>query len=139
MKVQDLNKLKGTVKDGVVNWSNLMVDRMFPEMPKVRAMLKRAAHNAVVRYDDRISSWLDAVFLFVADEYGSVDTDAIVDCAIDILDEMPVTDYSILGFKVKAGKGEIVIKYPQVFPLSDREGVRFSREDFAELKNLLIN
>lgn len=143
MKTDDLFSLKGKVKDAVVRWGDMMVDRMFPKMPQLRAGLKRGVNNLVSRYDDKANTWLDGIFLMAGDEAGNVDTDTLVDMAADILDELPVSSFDLYVFRADIGKGEIVLRFPDGFLASaltgELGGVRITREDIIEMKNLLNN
>jgi len=143
MKTDDLFSLKGKVKDAVVRWGDMMVDRMFPKMPQLRAGLKRGVNNLVSRYDDKANTWLDGIFLMAGDEAGNVDTDTLVDMAADILDELPVSSLDLYVFRADIGKGEIVLRFPDGFLASaltgELGGVRITREDIIEMKNLLNN
>ena len=143
MKTDDLFSLKGKVKDAIVQWGDMMVDRMFPKMPQLRAALKRGVNNLVSRYDDKANIWLDGIFLMAGDEAGNVDTDTLVDMAADILDELPVSSLNLYVCRADVGKGEIVLRFPDGFLASaltgELGGVRITREDINEMKNLLNN
>lgn len=143
MKAEDLFALKGRVKDAVVQWGGMMIDRMLPDKPKIRAGVKRGVNNIVARYDDKANALLDGFFLMVGDENGTVDTDALVDMAADILDELPVSSFNLYVCRADIGQGEIVLRFPNGFLTSalmgDLEGFRLNREDINELKNLLNN
>lgn len=134
MKFDDLYRLKGSVKDAAVKWVHLMVDRMLPDYPKIRTLLKDGVHNVVARYDEKANSIIDGLSLLLADESGVVDSDRLVDAVADILDEMPVTSFNLFVFRVEAGKGEVVLRFPSV--VGDLQGVRLKREDIQEMKHL---
>lgn len=137
MKFDDLYRLKGSVKDAAVKWAHLMVDRMLPDYPKIRTLLKNGAHNVVARYDEKANSIIDGLSLLLADESGVVDSDRLVDAVADVLDEMPVTSLDLFVFRVEAGKGEVVLRFPSV--VGDLQGVRLTREDIQEMKQFILN
>lgn len=138
MKSDDLSRMKGMAKDAMVKWSHLMIDRMLPEMPVMRANLKRGANNLVVRFDEMLNGVLDGVFLMMGDESGVIDSDSMVEVLADIIDEMPVLSMPLGPFSIDIGKGAAEFRFPQG-PFWERMtgrlgGYRLTREDFLEMK-----
>lgn len=141
MKYEDLCRFKGDVKTAVQNWCTAKIDKLFPNKPNTRMLSKRALGNWMTREDVKLNKWIDGLLLFIADEKGSVDSDAAIDMLLELLKEMePMTyDLSIVG--VTMGKGEILIELPSNPVLDMFVGnlgsVRFTCEDFKEIKGLL--
>lgn len=142
MKTEDLNALKGKMKDAAVKWSHQQIDGLFPEQPKARALLKNGAANLIGRWDAEVNKGLDMAFVLFGDQSGTIDSDTMVDMVLDMLQEMPQQSYEFGPFALTAGKGEVAVRWERSFVVDmltgGMDGVRFTRADFAEIKNLII-
>lgn len=141
MKYEDKSKFIGEVKTAVQEWAEGKVDALFPNKPQARALLKRGLNNWLTREDERVNRMLDTALLFVADERGTIDSDAVVDMVADLLTEMEVQRYQMGIVEVMAGKGEVVVSLPQNVYLDMIVGrlgtVRLTVDDLMELKGLM--
>lgn len=141
MKYEDKSKFIGEVKTAVQEWAEGKIDALFPNKPQARALLKRGLNNRLTREDERVNRMLDTALLFVADERGTIDSDAVVDIVADLLTEMDVQRYQMGIVEVMAGKGEVVVSLPQNVYLDMIVGrlgtVRLTVDDLRELKELM--
>lgn len=141
MKTNDINLMKGKVKDAVLEWVDAQIDYLLPNKATGRALLKNAANNIMVRFDGKINEGMDAAFLLFADKDGKIDSDSVVDSLCSMLDEMTPSDYSFYGFEAKIGKGEICVDFPHSFLseliAGDIGGVKITSADIKQVKDYL--
>jgi hypothetical protein len=141
MKTNDINLMKGKVKDAVLTWVEAQIDCLLPNKAAGRSLLKNAANNILARYDEKINKGMDAAFLLFADKDGKMDSDTIVDSLCSMLDEMTPTDYSFYGFEARIGNGEICVDFPRSFLseliAGDIGGVRITSADINQVKDYL--
>ena len=141
MKTNDINLMKGKVKDAVLTWVDAQIDCLLPNKAAGRSLLKNAANNILARYDEKINKGMDAAFLLFADKDGKMDSDTIVDSLCSMLDEMTPTDYSFYGFEARIGNGEICVDFPRSFLseliAGDIGGVRITSADINQVKDYL--
>lgn len=139
MRVSDVNAFKGELKDAALKWSEAMVDQMLPNKVAARTLFKNAIGNVLARLDGKINHMVDTAFVMFGDVNGVIDTDSTIDLICDMLKEMPQKEYALGPIMAKAGKGEIFIEFPHnIFSdllVGDVSGVRFSTDDFKQLKN----
>lgn len=139
MKTNDVNLLKGKVKDAAFHWIGTQIDYLLPDKAAGRAILKNAANNILKRFDDKINDGVDAIFLLLADENGNIDSDSMVDSLCSMLDEMGVSEYAFRGFNAKIGKGEMSIEFPHSFfselIAGELGGVKITSADIKQIKD----
>lgn len=142
MKTSDINALKGRIKDGILKWSESMIDQMLPNRVAARAMLKNMAGNMLARFDAQINRGIDTAFLMIGDADGNIDSDAAVDMVCELLKEMPATDYALGALGATIGKGEIRVQFPRgVFSdliVGNLDGVKITTADIQQIKTLII-
>lgn len=141
MKTHDINLLKGKVKDAALSWISSQIDYLLPNKVAGRAILKNAANNLLVRFDDKINGGIDAAFILFADQNGNIDSDTIVDSLCAMFEEMDVTEYSFYGFDAKIGKGQMSIEFPRSFfselLAGELGGVKITSADIKQIKDYL--
>lgn len=142
MKIEDVNKFKGTIKNALQDWGNAKIDEMLPKKAAPKAFLKNGLNNMLARCDANINKWVDNIFLFVADENGVIDSDTMIDTLADIFKEMPKKEYNFGALGVVAGGGEVVVSFPHNFLVDmlvgDMGSVKITTEDILEIKNLIV-
>ena len=141
MKTNDINRLKGDIKDAALSWVDSQIDALLPNKATGRAILKNAAKNVLARYDAKVNDGIDTAFLLFADSKGNIDSDTIVDSLCSMLEEMNMSDYALGPFDTRIGKGEICIDFPRSFfselIAGDIGGIKITTEDIKEIKNFL--
>lgn len=142
MKAEDLNKFKGEIKTAMQQWGEAKIDEIFPGKAMAKQFLKNGLHNTLRRYDEQMNRYLDQFFLFVADDKGTIDSDAMVDTVAGIFSEIdPVQQYHLGLVDVTVGKGELGIHLPDNMFLNMLVGnkgvVKFTADDILDFKNLL--
>ncbi len=141
MKVTDINQFKGDLKTQLQIWAESKIDGIFPTKPQVRGILKKGLNNYMYRIDDKLDKMIDNSLLFLGDEKGMIDTDAVFDTFVGMFKEMDIKEYKLGMIPVTVGKGEIVATIPHN-PLldmivGDLGKVTISAEDILEIKSLL--
>lgn len=140
MKIDDVNKFKGELKGAIQDWLEGKIDELFKN-PVSKTFAKNGLNNALTRYDDKLNSGIDFLWMFVSDENGVVDSSTMIDNVNAMLKEMEQKEYSMGAFKLLVGNGEIAIEMPKnifVDMLVGCSKVRFTSSDINEFKNLLI-
>jgi hypothetical protein len=141
MKVSDVNMFQEKVKDSLKAWANNKIDILFPNKPQVRAIVKNGISNIMCRVNDNINSYIDNLVLFLGDKDGNVDTDSMVDMAVNIFNEMEESSLDLGMVSIRTNRGELFIDLPNNIFLNMLVGnlgsVRLTSEDFKELKNYL--
>ena len=141
MKVSDVNMFQEKVKDSLKSWANNKIDILFPNKPQVRAIVKNGISNIMCRVNDNINSYIDNLVLFLGDKEGNVDTDSMVDMAVNIFNEMEESSLDLGMVSIRTNRGELFIDLPNNIFLNMLVGnlgsVRLTSEDFKELKNYL--
>ena len=139
MKTNDINLLKGEIKDAVLGWADSQIDFLLPNKATGRALLKNAAKNLLTRYDEKINKAVDSAFIMFADKHGNIDSDTVVEMLCSMLDEMNVSNFSLGPFDAKVGMGEICIELPHSFLseliAGDIDGVKITTADIKQIKN----
>ena len=141
MKYDDLQKLKGAIKDSVSSWVDDKIEALFPNQVYTRTFLKRGFTNWISREDVRVNKYLDTVFLFLSSDGSTIDSDAMVDLLLDMFGEMKRSTYQTGFADIEIGGGEVVVRLPHNLFIDMLTGgtdtVKFGRADFEELKDLL--
>lgn len=143
MKYEDICKFKGDVKTAVQTWAEGKVDAIFKNRPQTRVLMKRALNNWLTMQDERMNKVIDAALLFVADEHGNVDSDAVVEMIVGLFNEMEKQEYDLFaGITASVGKGEFVVSLPRNPYMDLLVGnlgmVKITAEDILEFKELLV-
>lgn len=141
MKIEDVNQFKGEVKTAFQSWGNSKIDELFSNKAAARTFMKNGLNNMMNRFDGKINSYIDYLFMFVADENGVVDSDTMIDTMASLFKEMQPRKYPLGMVDVSVGNGELVVELPHNLFLEmlvgDLGKVKFTTEDISEFKNLL--
>lgn len=141
MKKEDLSQFKGEIKSAIQSWGDNKIDSLFPGKAHTRTLFKNGLSNFLSKKDALINKWLDAGFLFVAGEDGTIDSDIMIDTLASVFEEMDVQKYDLGMVNVTVGKGQAIIDLPHNFLLDMFVGglgsVKFTSEDIGELKSFL--
>lgn len=139
MKIDDVNVLKGSVKDAIVSWGNKKIDELFRNRATVAVLAKRGLNNFVALHDEKFNTYIDNAFMFLADENGNVDSDNMVDMLCELLTQMEQRSYTMGPMTAKIGAGVVAFELPHNFLLDMFTGnmgvIKLTKEDFLELKN----
>jgi hypothetical protein len=142
MRIEDVNQFKGQLKSAMQSWAESKVDELFANRASARVFMKNAVNNMMNRWDSKINSYIDTMFVFVADKDGIVDSDLMIDTLANLFKEMDERKYPMGMVDITVGKGQLVIDLPHNLFLEmlvgDLGKVRFTTEDIKEFKNILI-
>lgn len=140
----DINLLKGNIKTALMQWSEGKLNALCMAHPQLKPMsvyLRRGLTNYLDRIDDKVDSAVDMLLLFVADKDGNIDTDTLINDAVEMFKLSDVHQSNIGVFDLTYGAGEILLTMPHN-PLLDiffgKLGqIKLTAEDLLELRNYL--
>lgn len=142
MKIEDVNQFKGELKGAFQQWGESKIDELFADRAAARTFMKNGLNNMMHRFDNRVNSYIDTFFLFVADESGTVDSDTMIDTLAGLFKEMKERKYPMGMVDVTVGNGQLSIDLPHNIFLEmlvgDLGKVKFTTEDIKDFKNYLI-
>lgn len=141
---EDINLLKGDIKTALMQWSESKLNSLCMAHPQLKPMsvyLRRGLTNYIDRIDDQVDSAVDMLLLFVADKDGNIDTDTLINDAVEMFKLSDVHQSNIGVFDITYGAGEILLSMPHN-PLLDiffgnLGQIRLTAEDLLEMKNFL--
>lgn len=141
---EDINLLKGDIKTALMQWSESKLNSLCMSHPQLKPMsvyLRRGLTNYIDRIDDKVDSAVDMLLLFVADKDGKIDTDTLINDAVEMFKLSDVHQSNIGIFDVTYGAGEILLTMPHN-PLLDiffgnLGQIKLTAEDLLEMKNFL--
>lgn len=140
----DINLLKGNIKTALMQWSEGKLNALCMAHPQLKPMsvyLRRGLTNYLDRIDDKVDSAVDMLLLFVADKDGNIDTDTLINDAVEMFKLSDVHQSNIGVFDLTYGAGEILLTMPHN-PLLDiffgnLGQIKLTAEDLLELRNYL--
>lgn len=142
MKKKDVARVKGDIKTAAIRWADGKIETIFPNQPAMRAMLKRGVENVMRSYDVQMNRWMDTAFLLLGDGQ-EVDAEGMIDLLLDVYGETKTETMEVGGFLLTIGGGEVKVQMPDNalirLLMGGNDTVKFTREDFAEIKELLNN
>lgn len=142
MKKKDAAKVKGDIKTAAMRWAESKIDGIFPNQPAMRAMLKKGVGNVVSAYDVEANRWMDMAFMVLGDG-DEVNAETMIDTLLDVYGETKTEVMQAWGFTLTVGGGELKVQMPDNMMIrllmGGNDTVKFTREDFAEIKDFLNN
>lgn len=141
---EKLNEFKGNLKTSLQEWGNSKIEALCGNNPRMKAAsvyMKRGLNNWLEMEDERINKMVDRSLLFIADKNGGIDTDMLIDDAVEMFKGMDKQQMELGMFLLEYGKGEVSVAIPHNFMLDmifgDLGKVRLTADDLLELKELL--
>ena len=118
-----------------------MIDQLFAGkagLEPVAYYAKKGISNAIDRYDEQLSRYIDYAVMFMADKDGKIDTDKLIGDLVEIYKSTEKRTEDVLGMKLEYGAGEIVI-YPPDNPfvniLFPWQSVKITAEDILKIRS----
>lgn len=141
---EDINLLKGDIKTALMQWSESKLNSLCMAHPQLKPMsvyLRRGLTNYIDRIDDKVDSAVDMLLLFVADKDGNIDTDTLINDAVEMFKLSDINQTNIGVFDITYGAGEILLSIPHnpildVF-FGNLGQIKLTAEDLLETKNFL--
>jgi hypothetical protein len=141
---EDISRLKGDIKTALSKWSESKIDALTMAHPQLKPMsvyLRRGLTNYLDRIDDKVDSAVDMLLLFVADKNGSIDTDMLINDAVEMFKLSDVHEIKAGIFDLTYGAGEVVLSLPRnpvldIF-VGDLGVIKLTADDLLELRNYL--
>lgn len=110
-------------------------------MKAASVYMKRGLDNWLEMEDERINKMVDRSLLFIADKNGGIDTDMLIDDAVEMFKGMEKQQMELGMFLLEYGKGEVSVAIPHNFMLDmifgDLGKIRLTADDLLEMKELL--
>ena len=142
MKRKDVAKMKGDIKTAAMRWAEGKIDGILPNQPAMRAMLKKGVGNVMSAYDVEVNKWMDMAFMVLGDG-EEVNSEIMVDTLLDVYGETRTEVMQAGGVTLTVGGGELKVQMPDNVMIrllmGGNDTVKFTREDFAEIKEVLNN
>lgn len=141
----NVTELKEKLLESVDVWADARIDDMVKGNPMLAipsVYMKRAAHNIISKNKDKWDKSIDNATLFIADENGNIDADTIFTDAMQMLKvvENYHFDFGIIHGHID--NGTISIDLPDnpfiAILFGSKRSINFTKEDFVELKDLII-
>lgn len=143
MRTEDIHEFKGKLKSSLQQWGYGKIDEIFPNKPQIKSFAKNGLNNMMARYDEKLNKWVDTFMIFAGSENGSIDTDQVVDMAVEMFKELEPNRYQFEFMDIEVGKGQVVFHLPQnmLFDLLlGKSGIiRMTADDLLELKEMFNN
>lgn len=141
---EKLNEFKGNLKTSLQEWGNSKIEALCANNPRMKAAsvyMKRGLDNWLEMEDERINKMVDRSLLFIADKNGGIDTDMLIDDAVEMFKGMEKQQMELGMFLLEYGKGEVSVAIPHNFMLDmifgDLGKIRLTADDLLEMKELL--
>ena len=112
---EEVNKFKGNLKSSIQSWAEDKIDSLIDEKPRLKPAsiyMKRGLNNWLDKEDGRINKMIDSMMLFVSDKNGGIDSDLLINDAVDMFKMMDKQQMQFGAFSLEYGKGEILISIP---------------------------
>lgn len=142
MKKKDVAKVKGDIKTAAMRWAEGKIESIFPNQPAMRAMLKKGVGNVMAAYDVEANKWMDMAFMVLGDG-EEVNAEMMIDTLLDVYEETKPEVVEAWGFRLIVGAGELKVQMPDNVMIrllmGGNDTVKFTRGDFAEIKEFLNN
>lgn len=141
---EETAKLSEDIKKSVRIWGEKKIDELCATQPRMKSAsvyLKRGLNNWLDREEQQVDEMVNTLTLFAADKEGNIDTDTLVNDAVNIFREMDV-NYTKLGlFGIEYGKGVVTIHIPHNVLLDMIFGelgqIKITADDLLEVKQLM--
>lgn len=133
-------EFKGKFKTAIQEWANNMTDVLF-QSPVRRRNVKRVVSNWLDFQDERLNKWLDAVVLVGLDKDGNINSELIINEAVELFKEL---DYhvSVYGCNIDVSGGKATISLPDNMAayllFGNTGGFCFTSNDIVKLKEYLV-
>lgn len=141
---EETAKLTADIKKSVKMWGEKKIDELCAERPRMKAAsvyLKRGLNNWLDREEARVDEMVSTLTLFAADKEGNIDTNTLIDDAVNVFREMEVNYTKVGAFGVEYGKGAVTISIPHNILLDMIFGnlgqVKITADDLLELRKLM--
>lgn len=136
---------KEKVLSSLDTWLERRVDDMVSENPTLAlpsTYIKRGCHNIIHKYEGKLSEGIDNASLFFADEEGNINTSTLFEDAMSLFESMEESTFDVGILRGSIGKGKIAITLPDNILMNvifgNKKTLTFDKDDFLELKNLLV-
>lgn len=141
---EETARLTADIKKSVKLWGEKKIDELCAERPRMKAAsvyLKRGLNNWLDREEKQVDDMANTLTLFAADKEGNIDTNTLIDDAVNIFREMEVNYTKVGALGVEYGKGAVTISIPHNILLDmifgDLEKIRITADDLLEVKSLM--
>lgn len=138
------DKLKADISNALRQWSEDKIESLCANYPHLRPMsvyLRRGVTNYLSHIDSQIDSAVDMLLLFVADDEGVINTDTLINDAVEMFKLSDIHETNIGIFNLTYGAGEILLSLLRnpildIF-IGNLGQIKLTAEDLLEMKNYL--
>lgn len=138
---ENIKAMTGHMKDAATMWVEAKVDELFGKGSIVAVYIKRGFRNYLISRDEAINKGVAIASMFAKDEDGKIDTDAMMEDAIEAFRQMERRETYVGGMKVEYGQGEILVSVPHGIMYDVVFGrlgtIRITAEDLSDMKDLM--
>lgn len=138
------DKLKADISNALRQWSEDKIESLcanYPHLLPMSVYLRRGVTNYLSHIDSQIDSAVDMLLLFVADDEGVINTDTLINDAVEMFKLSDIHETNIGIFNLTYGAGEILLSLPRnpildIF-IGNLGQIKLTAEDLLEMKNYL--
>ncbi len=145
MNVMNIKDFKDRMHEAIEEWGVSLINSFVQQHPSASVAAvyaKRGLHNYMCMEDDRLNKMIDNAAIFIANEHGEVNVNTLYDDMISLLCTMEETSFDLGLCSGCVGQGQIKINLPDNFICNMLFGnagaVKITKEDFLELKNMIL-
>lgn len=142
---ENIERLKASAVGTMRKWIDSRIEgfvEAYPKLAVAEKYMKRGAHNYLSMGDNRLSSMIDGISLFIFDEEGNLDLETVFDDILNMFANMEEKPFDIGFLKGRFGKGALSVDIPDNAITSilfgDTGTIRITKSDFLELKTMLV-
>ena len=140
----NVTELKEKLLTSLDLWADARISDMVKENPALAipsVYMKRASHNIIAKHKDSWGKSIDNATLFIADEDGNIDADAIFSDLMQMLENISNYEFDFGLIKGRIDGGTLSIDLPDniitTILFGSKKSISFTKTDFEELKSLI--
>lgn len=139
-------ELKEKLPDAILHWADERIDdaaRQNAALAIPGVYMKRAAHNMVGLYKDKLDGMLDDAGLFLADGQGNINAQTVADDAVALLSALPESDFTVGSLCGTVGNGKLTIAMPENvitnILFGSKKTLVFGADDLLKLRDAIVD
>ena len=144
MKI-DIGTLKKTFLSSVETWADSLIDDFVAShtaMLPGASYMKRGVKNYLAKEEEAIGRMIDQASLFICDEQGQIDTDALFDDLLSVFKNMDEVPFGKGALQGTIGKGAVRFRLPENTFVSllfgnNTQAIKITGEDMLALKAVM--
>ena len=142
----NITELKEKLLTSLDLWADARISDMVNKNPALAipsVYMKRAAHNIISKNKENWGKSIDNATLFIADENGNFDADTIFSDIMQMLESIKnyKFDFGFITGRIDSGVLSIDLPPNNIITtilFGSKKSISFTKDDFEELRNLII-